>query len=103
MHSFIVKRKPLSHQSHGSKTRKNYQLELAAIFDNIGFNDVPMTGSLYARIYYFHAGRNEHDADNISKPIVDALKGHAYHDDDIVVHRTAAIVDMRKIRTEDLS
>lgn len=61
-----------------------------------------MSGSLYARVYYFHSIPNTRDADNISKPIVDALKGHAYMDDNVVVHRTAAIMDMRNTETADL-
>lgn len=43
------------------------------------------------------------DADNISKPIVDALRGHAYGDDKQVVFRFAACLNMRTNFQIDLS
>ncbi len=47
---------------------------------------------LYSKVWYFHRGRSELDADNISKPILDALNEVAYTDDGQVVHRLAAKV-----------
>jgi hypothetical protein len=52
-------------------------------------------GELYAAIYYFHKVPATQDADNISKPILDALKGLMYTDDRVVKLRQAAMVDLR--------
>ena len=48
-------------------------------------------GPLYASVYYFHRRPSDQDADNISKPILDALEGLAYEDDRIVRFRQAAM------------
>lgn len=48
----------------------------------------PFAGDVYARIVWFHRDwSQEGDADNISKPIVDALNGIFYDDDRKVVKR----------------
>lgn len=62
-------------------------------------------GPLYAVIYYFHRRASEQDADNISKPVLDALEGLAYEDDRIVRYRQAAMFDLRTdpISTLDMS
>ena len=41
-------------------------------------------GALAVTIYYFPAGPMEGDIDNIIKPIVDALVGTVYLDDDVI-------------------
>lgn len=50
--------------------------------------------SLYARVYYFHRINTEIDADNISKPIIDALRKIVYDDDKFVIKRIASIIDL---------
>ena len=101
MIAFIAKRAP---KSHNSNRRQKYQDAIGEIFDSNGFKDLPLTGKLYARIYYFHKGEPKvPDADNISKPIMDALKDHAYDDDSIVIHRTAARLDRRTTDLKQLS
>ena len=51
---------------------------------------------LYARVYFFTSDGVTVDADNISKPIWDAVNGLVYDDDRDIVNRTAAIVDVNK-------
>ena len=101
MYAFVVKRVPLSYNAKHKHTR--YKDEIAAAFHNQGFAGLPLAGSLYSRVYYFHSVPSALDADNMSKPIVDALKNHAYADDNVVIHRTAAIMDMRKTTINELS
>jgi hypothetical protein len=48
----------------------------------------------YAVVYYFHRVPSQQDADNISKPILDALEGLAYADDRLVKFRQAAMFDL---------
>lgn len=57
---------------------------------------------LYARVYFFCAGRRSIDADNLSKPVLDALIGHAYTDDSAVVFRACAAVETRGLGLHEL-
>lgn len=50
---------------------------------------------LYGVVYYFHSRHNQLDADNLSKPVWDALEGVVYEDDLIIKLRHAGIVDLR--------
>lgn len=52
----------------------------------------PLSGALYARIIWFHAGR-QGDVDNIIKPILDGLKGVCYTDDRSIVKCAVERVD----------
>ena len=49
---------------------------------------------LYCKVFYFHMGSRTVDADNLSKPVLDALKGCVYGGDSQVVLRVAAKVDL---------
>ena len=56
----------------------------------------PATDELYARVYFFTSDGVTVDADNISKPIWDAVNGMVYVDDRMIVMRTAAVIDVNK-------
>ncbi len=60
---------------------------------------------LYGVVYYFHNQHNQLDADNLSKPIWDALEGLAFEDDRVIQLRHAGVVDLRStdMTTFDLS
>lgn len=60
-------------------------------------------GPLYASIYYFHRRPSEQDADNISKPILDALEGLAYEDDRVVRFRQSAMFALDSDPLSDLN
>jgi hypothetical protein len=82
----ITAKKALSSNARG---RTKYQAALAEEAQDI--SSVPMLGQrLYSKVYYFHHGKSGIDADNLSKPILDALNGIVYRDDSQVVLRTAA-------------
>ena len=55
----------------------------------------PLSGDLYAAVYYFHRVPTELDADNLSKPVLDALEGLAYENDKQVKVRYSGIFDLR--------
>lgn len=50
---------------------------------------------LYGAVYYLKNSKHMLDADNLSKPVWDALTGLAYEDDVQVLLRHSGIVDMR--------
>lgn len=52
------------------------------------------TKQLYSRTYYFHRRKSDTDADNLSKPALDALIGAVFKDDKQVVWRVAAKIDL---------
>ena len=54
-----------------------------------------MDGVLYGIVYYFHKRNNQLDADNLSKPVWDALEGVAFNDDRSIQLRHAGVVDLR--------
>lgn len=94
MLSFVFHRQPKAYQ--GSNTYKSkldketYRavLEQALVEFNPSFEK--RSGSLYGVVYYFYRKELGIDADNISKPIWDCLRGFAYDDDSQVVFRVAA-------------
>lgn len=59
--------------------------------------------NLYARVYYFHKGPRQIDADNLSKPVLDALSEVVYEDDSLVLDRQAVKVNLREADGYSLS
>jgi Holliday junction resolvase RusA-like endonuclease len=101
MLSFIIKRQPKAYQ--GSKTfksktsRTNYETDLEVSLKK--FNPVHNSYAnqeLYGLVYYFFTVNTGTDADNISKPIWDCLKGKLFSDDKQVKLRTAGSFDLTK-------
>jgi hypothetical protein len=56
-------------------------------------------------VYHLHAKPTQLDADNVSKPVWDALEGIGYRDDEVIKHRRAGLIDLRSkdLRAFDLS
>lgn len=82
----ILARKPVSFNSGGKEKYKQAIAEEA----RVRWTTDSLVGDLYARVLWFYRERaigRDGDADNISKPILDALKGIAFHDDRQVVKR----------------
>lgn len=91
MIAFICNKRPRSINAKGTAT---FQAFIQAAFARYcpGASLVTPT---YGRVYYFRRVAHQLDADNLSKPILDALKGHAYADDSIVELRSSGIIDLR--------
>lgn len=100
MKNFIFKRQPKAYQgsrTFKSKTAKEiYINELKESIRHFNTIDNIMTEDLYAVVYYFHKIKTGTDADNISKPIWDCLKGILFNDDKQIKLRTAGLVDISK-------
>lgn len=96
MKSFIFRKQPKAYQ--GSKTFKSSSAKATYINElakSLLPDDVllePYTeGDLYGVVYYFTKKYTGTDADNISKPIWDCLKGILYSDDKQIKLRRAGI------------
>ena len=53
-----------------------------------------LSGDLYALVLYLHRRPTQLDADNLSKPVLDALNGACYADDRQVKVRTSGTLDL---------
>lgn len=91
MHIFLSKLRP---RSVRAKMPEQYKEGIRNAFQLYCADRHSGPDPLYAIVYYFHRRPNEQDADNISKPILDALEGLAYEDDRIVRFRQAAMLDL---------
>ena len=83
LYAFVYIGKPRSHQGH---SRSAYQANPAVVNQS--------KAPLYCNVYYFHREHFTIDADNISKPVVDSLRGYAYKDDDLVKFRAAGKINL---------
>jgi Holliday junction resolvase RusA-like endonuclease len=101
MQNLIIKRQPKAYQ--GSKTFKsiisktNYLNDLKTSLRRYNPKaDIFPNEELYGLVYYFRKTNTGTDADNISKPIWDCLKGILFDDDKQIKLRTAGIIDLSK-------
>lgn len=90
--AFICPRRPRSVNAKGTSTFKGFVRDAYEKYCDSDTFDVP----IYSRIYYFKNVAHQLDADNLSKPILDALEGFAYQDDSIVELRQSGIVDLTR-------
>lgn len=102
MYAFLSKLRP---RSVNAKKSEEYQHGLARDFRSYHAEEIKIDGNLYGVTYYFHKGKTELDADNLSKPIWDALESIAYVDDKLIKFRTSGVFDLRSepIEVLDLS
>jgi len=83
-------------RSVNAEMSKLYRQEIADTFRSNHPQFTPLRGDLYAAVYYFHQVTTGLDADNLSKPILDALTGLAYEDDRQVKVRYSGVHDLRQ-------
>ena len=89
---------PLSYNSKNKIARAVYQKRILSAFQRRYSGAVPRfpaNQELYAKVFFFTSDGVNVDADNISKPIWDAVNGVVYVDDRKIVMRTAAVIDVR--------
>jgi hypothetical protein len=92
MRAFVCLKRPRSVNAKSSQKFKEFVLEA---FKQFHANHAIEVGPLYGIVYYMHSGVNQLDADNLSKPIWDSLNGTCYHDDRLLRHRRAGVIDLR--------
>lgn len=97
MYSFVFKRQPKSYNKRRFKSesaKNNYLTELKESINQFNPIVTPFADDLYGLIYYFHRRDTGTDADNISKPLWDILKGILFNDDQQVKLRIAGSIDI---------
>lgn len=102
MYVFLSDLRPRSvNAKYSEKYKQRVQLAFKMQYADAG----QLSGDLYGIVYYFHSVPTQLDADNISKPIWDALSDVAYTDDKKVKLRSAGIFDLQSepIEILDLS
>lgn len=92
MYAFLCNLTP---RSASAKMTNIYHGGLISSFRRYHGTPIPLNESLYGVVYYFHNVRTQLDADNLSKPIWDALKSVAYVDDKLIRFRSSGIFDLR--------
>ena len=97
MYVFLCNLKPHSaNKRYKEKYKENYKKELQKAFYMYNDKANPLEGNLYGVVYFFHNVKDKDmpEADNISKPLWDALNKIAYPDDKNIILRIAGVFDL---------
>lgn len=94
MYCFIVSIKPKSYNSKDKRKALEYQDRMKAAFMDTYPAHTPLTEELYGLIYHFFRSSIGIDADNLSKPVWDSLRGVLFDDDKQVKLRIAGSFDL---------
>ena len=93
----LRKSTPVSYNSD-SKNKRKYMDSIVAAFSKNYNGKIPKYRKgieLYGQVFFFTSDDTDLDADNLSKPVWDALRGTVYDDDKQIVSRTSTIVYTR--------
>ena len=91
MYSFVVCNRP---KSYNSKKSRDYEQRLTTAFRKGYPLHQSVQTELYGLIYHFYKRDIGIDADNLSKPVWDCLKGVLFDDDKQVKMRIAGSFDL---------
>jgi len=80
--------------SVNARSKSKYKQALVTALTRTHPTPPTLTGRLYGFAYYFHKQKTQLDADNLSKPIWDALNGHLYSDDKQIGIRYSGIFNL---------
>lgn len=86
---------PFSYNSTNTKKRDKYVQLIRDTFDKEYKGKVPKYrkgNKLYGQVYFFTSEGTDLDADNISKPVWDALEGLVYDNDKQIVMRKSSVI-----------
>lgn len=91
----LGKSTPFSYNSSDAKKKRLYMKRIVDAFNMNYKGKIPKFKKgveLYGQVYFFTSEGTNLDADNISKPVWDALRGTVYEDDKQIVSRTSTVV-----------
>lgn len=103
MYNFTVETKPLSYNSKISEKKKEYRSLIQEKYLKKYKKKAVTSEYLFGKVIYFRPERDGTDADNISKPVWDALNTIAYTDDKYIRYRSAIIIEHDEVDKVDLS
>ncbi|MEW6273904.1 MAG: RusA family crossover junction endodeoxyribonuclease [Bacillota bacterium] len=92
MINLIFPMKPKSLNA-GRRQLKKYRERIIEYVSNHSFSRFDKSQKIACTIYYFHRKKTEIDADNMGKPLLDALKGVFFEDDSQVIWRLAVRIN----------
>ncbi len=97
MRAFLCKTEPVSQNNTNTEHKTRYKEQLQEAYQQYYPGDVEQfKARLYGFVYYFFKRKPAvDDADNISKPVWDALQRLIYKNDKQIKIRYAGIVDLR--------
>lgn len=103
---FVVDGPPVSPQARRKERRKEWAERVQdAVRQYWPAGELPVTEQVMLTITYFHRG-NSLDVDNIPKPILDAMKGLVYVDDnqvtDLMCRKRNLNDDLRVVNPSDV-
>ncbi len=81
--------------SYNSSSKSVYQKRVASCYNRF-FKGCLKQDKLYAIVYHFYREEKNLDADNLSKPLWDALRKTAFDDDYQIKIRCAASINLEK-------
>ena len=91
MYNFVVSTQP---KSYNSRKILPYQERIKVAFEGDYPGHTPLTTEVYGLVYHFFRRDIGIDADNLSKPVWDSLKGVLFEDDKQVSMRIAGSFDL---------
>lgn len=93
MRAFLCTHRP---RSVNAKYTSRYQEHIRTAHAKYCSSSRVIAEPLYGITYYLHKKPTQLDADNLSKPIWDALEGVVYDDDLVVQLRHSGVIDLGK-------
>lgn len=90
MRAFVCLERPLS---VNAKKTARFQAAIRTSYRDAYPEDDGYWEEMYGLVFYFHRHRSTLDADNLSKPVWDALCGAGFADDRSLKLRIAGIID----------
>ncbi|WP_420455214.1 RusA family crossover junction endodeoxyribonuclease [Rubrivirga sp.] len=98
MRAFVVT--GVAPRSVGARHTKFWKAAVAQAYDAAHGGAEGLPGDLYAVVVYFHRRPTQLDADNLSKPVLDAIEGACYVDDKQVKLRTSGTLHLGEAYVE---
>jgi hypothetical protein len=89
-------------RSVNAEKKEAYYAGLVSAFRNYHAQATISNETLYGFVYYFHKVKTPLDADNLSKPIWDALIGSAFTDDSQIRFRSSGLFDLSTEEIDEL-
>jgi hypothetical protein len=102
MYAFLCNFTPISVNAKNIKNKKVYYTNLMDAFRRYQCKAASSTESLYGFVYYFYRVKTQLDADNLSKPIWDALINVAFSNDNQIRFRSAGLFDLQSEGIDEL-